>query len=127
MSATILKFRGEPMTKREIEIAREAYMHGAAVERGHGHDVGGWKPEAERRYPLPKVARPRVAPDPNEPAYEWSVRDGVLHFRWLHTSENNWKRASGLYENMLLTPTHSRVALWADLFAHPTEMVEDDA
>jgi hypothetical protein len=104
---------------------REAFLEGVAYERA-AFPIWSARPkeQASQRYPLPKVTRPRVATDPYESDYVWSVRAGDLHFLWLKTDPSNWKRASGLYENLLLTPLPSRVTLWADLLANPTEEVE---
>ena len=77
------------------------------------------------------MTRPRVVMDPHfngqgtgDSSYYWTVRDGALHFRWSFAAPDQWVKATGADENLLLTPTPERVALWADLLAHPTEEVD---
>jgi hypothetical protein len=73
---------------------------------------------AARRYPLPTVERPRVVQDPHSEGLAWRVVDNGLQYRrdglaWRTSDESCW------------TFSPARVALWADLFARPTELVED--
>lgn len=66
-----------------------------------------------KEFPLPKIERPRVVRDPEERMLHWTVRNGEC----------------ALYEvdyPCRFKPTAKRVALWADLLANPTELVDDD-
>jgi hypothetical protein len=116
-------------TEREKVLAERAafedgLIRGTAREfAGRGDWMTALKRAVAEAFPLPKVTRTRVVQDPREP-YDWSVREGALHFRWDQAGFDDWKRASGLYENLLLTPLPERVKLWADLLARP---MADDA
>jgi hypothetical protein len=73
-------------------------------------------------FPLPTMERPRVAVDPHDAGTWWSVRDGALCVKSRGVVTSHWSRvALGGFQ-----PTPARVALWADLFANPTERVPAD-
>jgi hypothetical protein len=74
---------------------------------------------AAERYPLPKVTRPRVVEDPTIDGIEWSLVCGSIRIGTSMEIARGYPRS-----NERIPPTASRVALWADLFAHPTEEVE---
>lgn len=110
------------MTPRELALAqREAFAHGvkhAVLHAGIGPRLGtvllldGEMIDdlAARKYPIRKITRPRVIVDPD--GYRWCVRDGQV----------------AIYNSDYLpcvTPYPSRVAMWTDLLANPTEEVEE--
>lgn len=70
---------------------------------------------AAKRFPLPKVTRPRVVADSEGNA--WRVVDGNLECR---DAVNEWTRVRhcGI--------TAERLRMWADLLANPTEEVEEE-
>lgn len=123
------------VTEKEARLReREAFV--AGVEALHvqtevpsgpivGRAVERVIRQVDTYYPLPKVQRPRVVTDAQNPDYEWQVNaEGVLWFRWKRDGAP-WLRAGSNTENLLLVPTHERVAMWADLFANPTEAVDE--
>lgn len=71
--------------------------------------------EAAKRYPLPKVTRPREVKDAEGDL--WSVRDGVLGFRADYTG-SEW------YASDYFNSSEALGAL-RDLLNNPTEEVED--
>lgn len=113
-----LLFEGEPLTAREVRIARHAFNDGALY--GRGPFVNSAASAAAAQYPLPKVTRPRVARDPSGVG-EWSVAafHGTPAIYWRHSTERNWEAKLGI-----LVATSERVKLWADLLEHPTEEVD---
>lgn len=83
--------------------------------------------EAARRYPLPKVTRPRVVKDTD--GTRWRISEGRLQFMrgggdWLCMLGES-RSGSDRY-GMGLVPTPERIRLWADLLANPNEEVEQD-
>lgn len=68
--------------------------------------------DAAEIFPLPTITRPRVVRDPHGLRWNWTVKDGVIH-----------PKIDGLGQLETITP--QRVALWADLLANPTELVEE--
>jgi hypothetical protein len=126
MSATVVTFDGEPLTKREVLIAREAYVQGIA--RGYGSYIPFDKAKgiAAERYPLPQITRPRVVKDPDKEFSQlWRCVDGVIEHDGAMSS---WRSAFGkgpLHPSLLVWPTVERIKLWADLLARPTEEVSE--
>ena len=77
---------------------------------------------AAERYPLPTVTRPRVVTDEN--GEEWSIGPtGLLQHRDPTVSE--WKRGLVSQTGRAFVADKARVALWTDLFANPTEQVDE--
>lgn len=104
---------------------QQAFVDGAVHGAMHsGRALDQYRSAAEHRYPLPKVTRPRVVPDPHGgSALEWSVRTddtGKSRIAVQRRHDPGGFRTSfdGIYV------TAERVALWADLLANPTEQVE---
>jgi hypothetical protein len=83
-----------------------------------------WRTLAEKLFRLPKVKRPRVALDRNGRA--WKVEDGTLRMRVSSGigGADTWLRWDAFKVYSEAAPLPDRVALWADLFARPTEEVE---
>ena len=73
--------------------------------------------EAEHRYPLPKVTRPRVVTD--EYGDLWKFENGVFRWSNCHKDAIQWEHV-----NPAWAPTATLVTLWAALLANPTETVE---
>lgn len=105
---------------------RQAFVDGAAFQEiGHARQLmcRAFYPldlangEAETRYKLPKVERPRFVRDPHGMNVEWHVTDGHIAPR----VSAQWG------QRMVEKITPERVALWADLLANPTELVDADA
>jgi hypothetical protein len=119
------EYDGQPMTKREVLIAREAYTRRSretySVEEWERSIRGLVEGEAAMTYPLPKVTRPRVVRDPRGIS-SWGVRvpDGLttpaIH---LVTDGGEWCPTGWSH-----VASAERVALWADLLARPTEEVD---
>lgn len=77
---------------------------------------------AAKRYPLPKVTRPRVVRDPECHKYEFSARSGgKLYYRRVG-EDVAWRYV----ESGSFGVSAERVRVWNDLFANPTEEVEAD-
>lgn len=78
---------------------------------------------ADSRYPLPKVARPRVVKDPHSVSdAEWRVIDGEPEYRSRKHLDGPY-RAWSKYEGGIPF-TSDRVRIIADLLNNPTELVE---
>lgn len=73
----------------------------------HAHATG----DKDTLYPLHKITRARVVMD--EFGVQWTLRAGLL-------------RQVGDTGRWMSAPSRGRVVLWADLYAHPTEEVDDD-
>lgn len=119
-------FDGTPMTKREVLIARAAFVNGVRFVRGTPWDVteAVRDLEASARYPLPKATRPRVVRDGD---HFWRVTGGNLQWR---LGQHEWRfvdEYDEIQKYQVLWPTPKRVALWADLLANPTEECDADA
>lgn len=117
-------------TERELVLAqREAFRMGAAGLRYSRRDdfIGPWSAErdAEARYPLPKVTRPRVVDDPwPGSGHQFRCVNGAIQVH--HWGE--WKPLAplaGACADVWIYPTPERIRLWYDLLTHPTEEVED--
>jgi hypothetical protein len=119
------------VTEREAVLReRKAFREGALAavneppQWHHQIDTA-----AARRYPLPRVQRPRVVRDPHDDyEQEWRVVNGRLEFR---PPYGQWgeahKRTDAIYDGSCLFPTPERIRMWADLLTNPTEQVEDGA
>jgi hypothetical protein len=113
------EYDGQPMTKREVLIARNAFGHGVyqALQRQPlGFDA---QSVASRMYPLPKVTHLRVVTERS--GRQWAL-DGT-DFRTRGAPDLPWWTV-GDAGGPTLALTTERVALWADLIANPTEEVE---
>lgn len=117
------EFDCKPRTEREVLIARSAYLDGTLYSH-HSHSseshARALESELAKRYPLPKVTRRRVLPDPVDPAVEWAVIDGRLAVRYRQL-QSPWEREP----QRTIMP--ERVAMWADLLARPTEECEAES
>lgn len=84
-------------------------------------------------HPMPKATRPRMVPDPEEGYSQgWRVADGVLqrhpHLDGASVDSTAWRGYPTKNHTELsgvLFPTPARIKLWADLWANPTELVEE--
>lgn len=114
-------FDGQQMTKREVLIAREAFV---AACRVCANEAPQWQWQAEQtaasRYPLPKVTRPRVVTFDNA---AFRFHDGVIQKR----HRNGFDAGHDVWAIAHLPATAALVRLWAELLANPTEEVEDDS
>ena len=111
-------------TERDMVLAqREAWQNGAACHSTH-KTFGDIRRDAEKRYPLPKVTRPRVVVVQGR---EWKVApDGQLLSRaaeppGFSVGERTWTMRSQLM------PIVRDINALADLLANPTETVEDES
>jgi hypothetical protein len=81
-------------------------------------------------YPMPKIERPRVLKDPHGThegiQYFWKAEHGVVEIGHEWSAGFTWSRPTYGTLFHLINPTPERIAVWADLLAHPTELVEDD-
>lgn len=94
---------------------REAFVAGVQW-RGALWLGGSSTDEAARRYPAPKVERPRlVLLQPKN----WSVP----HLFRIHNQIAQWQEPTGTWYDYL---TRANVAALLDLFDHPTEWVEEE-
>lgn len=71
---------------------------------------------AAKAFPLPKIERPRVVVEGDT---SWRVIDGEFEDKSRH---GGWRKSS----NAGWSPIAKRVAIWADLLANPTELIDDD-
>jgi hypothetical protein len=132
------EFDGQPMTKREVLIAREAVDAVSRYLAARGYfNVGspvGIKESPQReiqdlaasRYPLPKLTRPRVVAE-DSGDWEYRVAGGVVECRWLRNrtpGASYFGEVNPAGDGIRLDVTADRVALWADLLANPTEEVD---
>lgn len=100
-------------TEREMVFAkRDAFVQGNRFQ-ATPNAIG----EARRRYPFPKVERPRVRGD-GYSDFEWRVVDGKLQWR---RAGSGWNTHNTSFE-----VTTERAAIWNDLFTNPTEWVDDE-
>jgi hypothetical protein len=114
------QFDGQPMTKREVLIAREAYITGARAFFCHPVVMAGpatcrASDEVEAKapvlYPLPKVTRPR----------ERRASDGAT-FRVVGGELMANYGGGWVHEQVIGVPL---APLVADLLANPTEEVDE--
>lgn len=124
-------------TKRDEVLAlRRGYADGVCGARAHVSPViepcESCKRVAAERYPLPKVAEPRVVRDPHNLSTEWSIRprrmstDVSLHWRSLGALAGpEWREYPVDNAGYHHPPTPLRIELWAELFAIPTVLVDD--
>ena len=115
--------------EREYVLAqRKAFVAGSNAENAAwmkllsvNHTSGFDSIDASRkRYPLPKVTRPRVVNDPQELGLEYTVRNGILAHRQNGMKIGFWDAVAGSQ----IQPTAERCRVWADLLANPTEELE---
>jgi hypothetical protein len=113
-------------TERELVLAqRRAFRDGAQALYCHKVIPSGHSPYADaldevrestdKRYPLPKVTRPRVVSDGT---LEWKYENGYVMYRYSGSSD--WY--STKYSEVPINPR--RVEVLADLLANPTETVD---
>jgi hypothetical protein len=116
------QFQGEPLTKREVLVAREAYTRATgAIMTVDSRTAERW---AAREYPLPKVTRPRVVTDAH--GVQWSFVSATrFKDALLMAKRPEWTdfRNGGDMDYPLISLELAPVL--ADLLANPTEEVED--
>ena len=126
------------VTEREAVLREQkAFIEGAKVgraSRSECYDDPCPKciAQAKARYPLPTITRPRVVPDPEHPdTWHWRFVDGGFEWATLWDGGNHWTRqplgSVVVVEEHVTRVTPKRILAWADLIAHPTETVEDEA
>lgn len=110
-------------TERDLVLAkREAFADGIAFRYAQTLDLPDHRlhcdtVEARRRYPLPKVTRPRVVRvEGRQRDMEYRVIGNDVQFRSTKHKGADWQSSS-------LTPSALREL--ADLLANPTETVEE--
>jgi hypothetical protein len=118
-------------TEREvIQRERRAFCEGVSAGPVMGEPWLGTGAEAVKRYPLPKVTRPRVVADPHSWLVERDEAFGKVAVYWTVASAaaavNPCDHDGVLLQapTPMARPTAARIALWADLLARPTEEVE---
>lgn len=130
MAEMVAKFCGEAMTRREVQIAREAFevgakwMFSAGDPWGVGDNPGSARESARRaaareRFPFPKVKRQRVI---TENGCNYRVGpDGLECQSACISPAPEWKLVGEL-------PWYpAGLACIADLLRNPTEEVEEGA
>lgn len=136
----VLKFAGRTMTKREVLIAREAYV--TAVEDVTRAELDcelrfreSWTRRAAERYPLPKVEKPRVVRFNSHDQPRGYVLALTLHGKELcyryeahdhEKSRTDWHRVADRNTGPFERDLQMLLDGYADLLANPTELVEDD-
>lgn len=122
-----------PKTKREVLIAREAFVKACirAIEHfGWGYREPryatwpGARKLAESIYPLPTVTRPRTITVAKHEVE--GTEYNAATFRALNGRIEYRSEFSGKWIVSNKDATAQRVAAWADLLKDPTETVEDD-
>lgn len=105
----------KPENKRETLIAREAFIAGSDWSGKSWYSAAE---EAARRYPLPKITRPRVITFPD------------IHGEFAFLPNSNqigWRARSGdIWQTPYFTLTPARLRGFMDLASNPMEEVEDD-
>lgn len=123
----------EQKEREAVKRERAAWIAGAretspSIIADMQGEVGAdfWQNAAKRRYPLPKVTRPRVVVDGDRD--EWRIKDGALQFRYESRAKVYGAEDEGWQEP---TPSAFNSANWvrvqpalADLLANPLETVE---
>lgn len=107
-------------TERDLILAkRQAFEDGFELGwKGQTTEWRGLLTEAEARYPLPKVTRPRVVQYPLYHWKKWRVIDGELQRNGSEDDSDEW------VSTPLSVMTAARVRVLADLLANPTEEVD---
>jgi hypothetical protein len=127
-------FGGKALTRREILIAREAarlaLRYFGVFERTSQGEVQLCR-FAANEWPLPKVTVPRVVQDNASDVTQWCVKHWEGHgdvriVHWRYKGSDKWHEVIGSSGDSGYVITPERIAIWADLFANPTEEVEDD-
>jgi hypothetical protein len=125
-------------TERELVLAqRKAFEDGAvrwvdraraasAFERDMPMSIAQLRADAAKQFPLPKVERPRVVHDPEWATFKWFVRHGILLYSHDGAPADVCRYPARIPGRIVPAPTAQRAALWADLFARPTELVESE-
>lgn len=122
------QFDGEPLTDREARLARVAFIRGAQhATRYRTYADAEVEATANALYQMPKMTRPRVVRDTRHSAGEWKVDVSPYHTKESPDMVLWWRPRPSEDWDVLRTVEHlgaDRVALWADLFARPTEEVD---
>lgn len=107
---------------------RAAFEQGASWRTNIGPYTPGQartfaSPEAARRYPLPRVTRPRVVREASKRFgdIEWKYEHGALWHRFV--PDTQWRKLDSENSGMYIYP--ERVTLLADLIANPNETVNE--
>lgn len=111
--------------KEAVEREREAWVAGCMYTT-----IKPYKPKydglAHLKYPPPKEERPRTVVSATEANIEESTfqfRIGPKGLEWACVNDSDWEPYGDVKSN--LPGTAAFVAMWADLLANPTELVED--
>jgi hypothetical protein len=117
------------LAKREgFRVGYRAHYHwfGEYREKTHPTPSNAWNRCAQDEamkaaYPLPTVTRPRVVPDPMYEGVFWLLDQNGLRVKSTHSMSEHYPRpGEGL------DAIKSRLAVWADLLANPTEECDAD-
>lgn len=111
-----------------VKARRDAYVScllGPHVR--YSHTLSESIEAAKLVYPMPKVERKRIVQDPHGPKV-WMMSERAGAAVWANAGDRlwilnrlEWRRALGG-----MAATTERIAMWEDLRANPTELVEDD-
>lgn len=112
------------VSERDVVLReRAAFCEGARWwVYGIGAFVANAETDAAKRYPLPKVKRPRVLTD--EWGYEWRYRGDEMEYR-ARSIGSPWKPFSDCGDAVFMVNAR-RVRVWHDLVTNPTEELDDD-
>ena len=110
------EFQGEPMTRREVLLARQAVQRGLVQCTLLLTD--SMRAIAASLYPFPIVTRPRVVAVEDQRGVELSVRNGVLMCRY--DGCTMWRSINGL------SLSQGLLAALRSLDAEPTETVTEE-
>lgn len=111
-----------------VKARRDAYVScllGPHVR--HSHTLSESIEAAKLVYPMPKVTRPRIVQDPHD-FKVWRMSESGAAAVWAR-ADSGPAFSSQLKWIVLLgdiIATAERIAMWEDLRANPTELVEDD-
>jgi hypothetical protein len=113
------EFDGQPMSKREVLIARDGYRKACAIL--------GMLREADAAaalvYPLPKVTRPRVVTHIGpKPTYVFRYRVIEGRLEWATEHAEDWTTYGAIQTDVQNAAFLARIA---GLFSSPTEEVDD--
>ena len=107
------------ITEKEAVMRERAAAHWGWAIYSPPRDNSCFATACEKRFPMPRVTRPRVVTDRD--GYTFRVEGGEVQYRGTGAS---WYQV-GL--NNSISVNQERIRLWADLLNSPLETVEEES
>lgn len=112
----------------QVHAYRSGYVNGLLDRRAkESHGLGEYIKASKLAYPMPKVTRQRIVQDPHD-FKVWRISESGAAAVW--ASADSGPGISSQFKWIVLlgdmVATVERIAMWEDLRANPTELVEDD-